>query len=93
MGNTSSIWVSPTTTSNYSVTIIDENGCSDSDDMTIFVRKDRPVYFPNAFSPNDDGINDVFYIQAGSNIREIKSFLIFNRWGETTDGIVRISTR
>lgn len=83
MGNTSSIWVSPATTSNYSVTIIDENGCSDSDDMTIFVRKDRPVYFPNVFSPNDDGNNDVFYIQTGSNVRQVRSFLIFNRWGET----------
>lgn len=83
MGNTSSIWVSPVTTSNYSVTIIDENGCTDSDDMTIFVRKDRPVYIPNVFSPNGDQVNDVFYIQTGSNVRQINSFLVFNRWGET----------
>lgn len=83
MGNTSSIWVSPVSTSRYAVTIIDENGCSDSDDMTILVRKDRPVFFPNVFSPNGDEVNDVFYIQAGSNVKEVKSFLIFNRWGES----------
>lgn len=66
------------------VTVIDENGCSDSDEMTLVVRKDRPVYIPVAFSPNRDNRNDIFYIFAkDQEIEEIESFLIFNRWGET----------
>lgn len=41
------------------------------------------VYVPNAFSPNDDGINDVFIVFTGAScIKEIKSFHVFSRWGE-----------
>jgi gliding motility-associated-like protein len=36
---------------------------------------------PNTFSPNGDGRNDVFY-PMGQGISQIKSFRIFNRWGE-----------
>lgn len=77
------VWVNPTTTTNYSVTIIDENGCSDTDETTIFVRKNRPVFIPNVFSPNTDGFNDIFYIQGGDFINQIENFMIFNRWGES----------
>ena len=38
-----------------------------------------PLYIPNAFSPNDDGINDVF--QALGNDFEILEFKVFDRWG------------
>lgn len=80
--NESFVWVNPETTSTYSVTIIDKNGCSDSDQLTIFVEKNRQVYIPNAFSPDGDGTNDVFYIQSGPQVQEIKNFKVFNRWGE-----------
>ena len=41
------------------------------------------VYVPNTFSPNDDGINDIFFIQAApETISVIRQFLVFNRWGE-----------
>jgi gliding motility-associated-like protein len=36
---------------------------------------------PTAFTPNGDGINDVFYIIGNKNIRILKSFMVFNRWG------------
>ncbi|MCB0539256.1 MAG: PKD domain-containing protein, partial [Bacteroidetes bacterium] len=35
---------------------------------------------PNAFSPNNDGVNDIIYVE-GIGIVELK-FLIYNRWGE-----------
>jgi gliding motility-associated-like protein len=41
------------------------------------------VSIPNAFSPNGDGRNDVFYIMGNQEIKVIKSFSIFNRWGMT----------
>jgi len=63
--------------------MISKDGCEASDQMTVFVSKDHPVYVPNAFSPNDDGRNDIFMIYGGSVIAKIKSFLVFNRWGET----------
>ncbi len=51
--------------------------------LTVFVKKDRPVYIPNAFSPNDDGINDLLTVFGGKNAVKVHSFLVFNRWGET----------
>ena len=83
MGNATAVWVSPDETSVYSVTIIDENGCTDSDRTTVIVQKNLNVYIPNAFSPDNDGINDVLFIQAGPQVREVRSFAVFNRWGES----------
>ncbi|HMZ46899.1 MAG TPA: gliding motility-associated C-terminal domain-containing protein [Chitinophagaceae bacterium] len=39
------------------------------------------IFVPNTFSPNGDGMNDVFYPR-GKGVYTIKSFRIFNRWGE-----------
>ena len=82
VGSENAVVVSPTETTTYSVTITDINGCSDSDNMTIIVRKDRPVFVPSAFSPDGDSTNDFLFPQGNSQITEIKSFLVFNRWGE-----------
>jgi gliding motility-associated-like protein len=65
------------------VTIIDTSGCSAEDVITVFVKKDRAIYVPNAFSPNGDGPNDVFMIYSGQDVVRIKEFLIFDRWGES----------
>ena len=75
-------WISPTQQTTFSVTV-NKDGCTDSDKITIFVKKDRPVYIPNAFSPNNDGTNDRFVIYAGKQVTNIRSFLVFSRWGET----------
>jgi gliding motility-associated-like protein len=76
------ITVSPTSQTNYTV-LVSENGCEATDGITVFVEKNRPVYVPNVFSPNDDGINDIFTIYAGKSVTNIKSFVVFSRWGET----------
>jgi gliding motility-associated-like protein len=75
-------WISPIQQTTFSVTV-DKNGCTDEDQITVFVKKDRPVYIPNAFSPNGDGVNNVFMIFAGPSVTKVKSFLVFNRWGES----------
>lgn len=64
-------------------TIIDVNGCEASDQLTISIKKGRRVFIPTAFSPNDDGINDIFYIfGVDRQIITIKKFQIYNRWGD-----------
>lgn len=80
--NCPEIKVSPTSQTNYTV-LVSENGCEATDGITVFVEKNRPVYVPNVFSPNDDGINDLFTIYAGKSVTKIKSFVVFSRWGET----------
>lgn len=72
----------PLNTANYPVQVVDENGCVAEDELTIYVRKDRRVYIPNAFSPNGDGTNDIFYIFGGNDVTRVKSLQLFSRWGE-----------
>jgi gliding motility-associated-like protein len=39
------------------------------------------VYLPNAFSPNEDGVNDVFQAHVGCTVTEF-DLRVFNRWGQ-----------
>ncbi len=74
---------SPLNEITYTVTVVNENGCEVTDQITLRVRKDLDVYIPNVFTPNGDGLNDVFMIFAGDNkVEIINSFQIFDRWGE-----------
>jgi gliding motility-associated-like protein len=41
-----------------------------------------PIRIPNAFTPNGDGNNEIFYIRGGPQGSRIKDFCIFNRWGQ-----------
>lgn len=75
------VFVSPWRTINYSLLAINEDGCSAQDDITIFVDTTAQVFIPNVFSPNNDGVNDFFFIHGGNDVDKIKQFLIFNRWG------------
>ncbi len=77
----STISVSPLQQTAYSV-LVDVNGCTAEALLTVFISKDRPVFVPNAFSPNDDSINDHLTVFGGKSVAVVKSFLIFNRWGE-----------
>lgn len=65
----------------YLLTATNEGGCIDTADIVIKVLKDRKIYIPNAFSPNADGINDLFYIQ-GKGFGKINNLSIYDRWGQ-----------
>lgn len=75
----------------YWLTINHGNGCITTDTVNIFNGKcDCNVYLPNAFTPDNDGINDVFkpVYDCDFNSYDLK---IFNRWGalifETTSAL------
>ena len=75
-------FASPTETGLYRLTVVSENGCRDEALVRIFVKRDFPVYFPSAFSPDGDGNNDFFYpFSRLGAVNEIQSFIIFDRWG------------
>ena len=59
------------------------NTCADSITKTLLIREDLIFYVPNAFTPNESGVNDVFLpvMTSGIDIYEYK-LTIFNRWGE-----------
>jgi gliding motility-associated-like protein len=64
-----------------SVFVIDEDGCTDEDQMIIRVDDEIKLYVPNIFTPNDDGINDNFTIPISPNVAMVNSFRIYDRWG------------
>jgi len=74
-------WITPFVDGMVNVLVIDSTGCSATDDLNVFVDARRKVYIPNAFSPNNDGINDVFSVFTGLGVQQINNFQVFNRWG------------
>jgi gliding motility-associated-like protein len=77
-----SITVSPTETSIYTVTIIDEFGCEAYDEIQIIVNPKIKIIIPNIFSPNGDGVNDRFTIYSNDDLINIRTFIILDRWGD-----------
>ena len=72
--------ISPLQNIIYTLTVVDADGCTAKDDVSVTVFKN--VFVPAAFSPNGDGINDVWripYIDSyvGATVQ------VFNRYGET----------
>lgn len=66
----------------YNVDVLSDRGCKASDSVTVMLYCDNSqVFIPNAFTPNGDGQNDVFYPR-GMGLKQIKTFRIYNRWGE-----------
>ena len=64
----------------YTLTVTNGDGCTDTDEVTLRVDNTRSFYAPNVFSPNGDGVNDVFYLQ-GFGLGQINRLDIYNRWG------------
>jgi len=76
------IIASPLFDGTLTATVYDISGCSDSDELMITVNKDREVYIPNVFSPNNDGVNDLFFLSGNNKqISRIKKLSVYNRWG------------
>ncbi|MEM8583945.1 MAG: gliding motility-associated C-terminal domain-containing protein [Bacteroidota bacterium] len=77
-------FVSATETRLYRLEVRGIDGCDAAGNVTVLVDRQRPIYFPSAFSPNGDGTNERFYPFArNAAVVEVRSFLIANRWGET----------
>ena len=67
--------------SNYTVTLTVTNleGCTDDTTLTVIVEPEFTFFIPNAFTPNGDGVNDVFF-GTGIGIAKYEMW-IFDRWG------------
>jgi gliding motility-associated-like protein len=66
----------------YTCIASNDGKCVAKDEVKITVLcNSANVFVPNTFSPNNDGANDIFYPR-GKGVFTVKSFRIFNRWGE-----------
>lgn len=66
----------------YSLLVEAPGGCTDSDSVTVIVLDKRDVYVPNIFSPDDDGINEIFTVYGGPEVLAVKKLQVYSRWGE-----------
>ncbi len=80
--NCTLITVQPNSATTYFVTATNEQGCTASDEIRVFLEQLSIIYIPNAFSPNGDGENEQFFIQVRpQSVNRVLSFQIFDRWG------------
>jgi large repetitive protein len=66
---------------NYTVLTTTAAGCQGEGKATVRVYKGPDIYVVNAFTPNNDGKNDVF-TPFPVGIKQLTYFRIFNRWGK-----------
>ena len=64
----------------YTLKITDLNGCQAQAKTQIGVNRQRFLYAPNIFSPNGDGLNDMFTLYA-KGVTDIQRLQVFDRWG------------
>ncbi len=65
----------------YFIDITDKHTCVTTDTLQMLVLKKPGYYLPTAFTPNNDGLNDLArpYL---IGMKGLKSFSVFNRWGQ-----------
>jgi gliding motility-associated-like protein len=74
--------VFPPKTQWYELFAYDEYGCLNKDSVLVTVEPYTILDLPTAFSPNGDGLNDVFRIVRWLNIDKLTEFAVYNRWGQ-----------
>ncbi len=74
--------VTPSATTQYTLTLTDASGCVSSDTISVIVDIIcTNIFVANAFTPNGDGLNDVLHVKTNCPLTNM-SFKIFDRWGE-----------
>jgi gliding motility-associated-like protein len=65
----------------YTITVTDSNSCIATDTVRITIDP-CDITIPNAFTPNGDGLNDLYRVYGHLDYFRNYSFSIYNRWGE-----------
>lgn len=75
--------VNPLNNTQFTAFVTDANGCMSEATIQVDVDKNRNVYIPNVFAPNNAGFdtNDQFGVFTGSGVSKINYAKVFNRWG------------
>jgi hypothetical protein len=75
-------YATPTRTITYKIWVQDAAGCEAEDEIRITVSKERRIYIPNVIKQGGSLGNDVFTVYAGPEVTQIRTFRIYDRWGE-----------
>ncbi len=73
--------VSPTETTVFTLTVNLPSCPPEVYEITVTVSERGDILIPDAFTPNNDGLNDDFFIYARNGLT-IKEFKVYNKWGE-----------
>ena len=73
---------SPFNSTTYIMTATASNGCINIDSLRITVIPFTDFQVPTGFSPNGDGVNDLFGVLRHLNIEILHEFNVYNRWGQ-----------
>jgi gliding motility-associated-like protein len=73
-------YVQPFYTTTFTVTVMNSDSCFASDTVSIIVENELAVFFPSAFTPNGDNLNDRFTFDIlGATDIEVS---VYSRWGQ-----------
>lgn len=78
---TNEVMATPGKTGYLTVKITDDAGCSKYDSIMVRTKPCCEITLPNAFTPNNDGLNDRFKVITIGH-HDILSFIVLNRWGQ-----------
>ena len=65
-----------------SLVVISDKGCRDTSIQILKIQDYFTLYAPNAFSPDGDGRNDIFYVFGSGILEGSFKLFIYDRWGE-----------
>ncbi len=71
-----------TGTYTISLTVTNAYGCKDSISYPVIIQEQFGLYVPNTFTPDGDGVNDIFKVEGiGLDVTHFTLY-VFDRWGE-----------
>ncbi len=75
-------FVDPRESLEYTLTVVDVNGCSALENIFVELDRNRNIFLPNVFSPNGDGRNDEFRIFGCTGVTQVTYAQVYDRWGD-----------
>lgn len=75
--------INPVDDREYTLRVVDINGCAAEGSLVVEVDKNRNVYIPNIFTPDGDGsgLNEEFRIFTCNGVQNVNYARLFDRWG------------
>ncbi|GGM89395.1 hypothetical protein GCM10010967_22730 [Dyadobacter beijingensis] len=75
-------WAAPQQSTLYQLEVSDpDKVCTRQARVQVYV-KPCGIEIPDAFSPNNDQLNEIFYVYGNTCVKQVRDMFIYNRWGE-----------